>query len=108
MCPAIALNHSDRELLSPQLRPKLVVVANCGHSTEKVPNPTPPEANLLRHRPVPRDDLRELPMYVFAPLNIVPIGRVAKPWIKSELKMVVCIDETRHHQKVREVNLRTT
>jgi hypothetical protein len=36
-------------------------------------------------------------MYISPPIDVIPIGRIAKPGKQSELQMIVRIDKARHH-----------
>jgi hypothetical protein len=54
---------------------------------------------------MPRKDLGKFGMYILPPLNIIPIGWICEPGVKSELQMVVRIDEPRHDTKTAEINL---
>jgi hypothetical protein len=55
---------------------------------------------------MPCDNVRKFLVDVFSPLNVVAIGRVCQPWEESEFEMVVRINQTRHDQKLAEVDIR--
>jgi hypothetical protein len=76
MAPAVFLDDSDREILSLQLRPKRIMVADCGYSTEEVSNATPPKANLFRHRSMFSNYLRKSAMYILSPVDVILIRRI--------------------------------
>jgi hypothetical protein len=42
MTPAIILDHTYREIVPSQLRPKRIVVADCSYSAEKISYASPP------------------------------------------------------------------
>jgi hypothetical protein len=54
---------------------------------------------------MPCKDLGKFGVYILPPLNIIPIGRICEPGVKSELQMIVRIDEPRHDKEATQVNL---
>jgi hypothetical protein len=51
------------------------------------------------------EHVRKLHVYVLPPLNIIAIRRVREPGVKSELQMIVRIDEAGHYKKAAQINL---
>src|SRR5580704_10800691 len=78
MAPAIILNDSNREAFSLQFRPKGILVADRGDSAEQVSQAAPPEANLLWHRPMFRNQIGKPAVYVVSPLDVILIRRISQ------------------------------
>jgi hypothetical protein len=104
MCPAIFLQHLNREIISLQLRPKNIMVADRCDSAKKIPYTTPSEADVFLHRPMLCNDVRKFAVYVFAPIDVISIRRVGQLGEESKLQVVVRIDKARHDQIAREVD----
>jgi len=85
MPPAVFLDYVNREVLSLQLWPKRIVVADCGDPAEEVSNTAPPKANLSRHRPMFRNDLRKSAVNVLSPIDVIQIRRNPQPGKEREL-----------------------
>ena len=95
MAPSEFPDHSHREILSLQLRPKRIVVTDCCDSAEKVSYSAPPKANLFRHTPIFRNCVWKSLVYVLPPFDVIPIRRISQPGEEREFQMIVRIDEAR-------------
>ena len=53
---------------------------------------------------MPCEYIWKLVVYVLPPINIILIGRLREPGVKSEVQMIMRIDEARHDEKSSQVN----
>src|SRR6202035_5310900 len=81
------------------------MMADRCHPAEKIPYAAPPEPNISWHGLVLCDDLGKFIMYVYTPINVIPIGRIREFGMESKLQMIMRVDETGHDKKLAEINL---
>jgi hypothetical protein len=73
--------------------------------TQKVPYSAPPEAYVFGYRLILSDAISKRGMYVFSPLDVIPVGWIAKVRIESEMKVVMRVDQPWHNQKAAQVDV---
>ena len=72
---------------------------------QKVSYAAPPEAYVLGYRLILCDAISKRGMYVFSPLDVISVGWIAEIRIKSEMKMVMRVNQPWHNQKAAQVNV---
>jgi hypothetical protein len=92
MCPAIPLEHSHREVASPQFGPKEIMMADSCDPAEQIADCAPPQPHIPGHGFVQRDDFGKCAMYVFSPLDVIPIRRIGEAREEREVQMIVSVD----------------
>src|SRR5215472_14918133 len=106
MRPPEIRNHTYWKIFVQEIGQYGVVMANRRNTTKQIPYRTPPQAHILRHRPVSRDRGLLVLLNVSCPILRVRIGSAAKIWKQPELEMVVRVDQSRQQQMTIELQKR--